>query len=303
MRPDLNLLLVLDALLSEGSVTGAARRLNLAQPTVSNALARLREQLKDPLLRRAGKRMVPTQRALQLMVPLKDALSKIDLAVKGESAFDPRTVVRIIRIAATDYVSAVLLPVLMAHLAKHAPTLRLVVMDFNPSDPFDDLESGQVDMLLGAFSKASSSIHRLDLFTDDWVCATRKGHPTIHKRMSLKQFRDCVQVSVRPQHGSTGHTIDELLEQTGSQRNVTLSLPHLFSGIRVLLASDFVLTLAARVGAMVRREIPIQILDHPLRLKPFVVSLIWHDRTHLDPAHAWLRKTMAELAATERHVK
>lgn len=297
MRLDLNLLVVLDALLSEGSVTGASRRLNLAQPTVSNALARLREQLQDPLLERAGKRMVPTQRARQLMVPLKDALAKIDLAVKGESEFDPRTAVRIIRMAATDYVSAVLLPALMLHLAKHAPTLRLVVTDFNPSDPLDDLESGQVDVLLGAFSQTSPSIHRVDLFTDDWVCVTRKGHPTIRKRVSLKQFRECVQVSVRPQHGSAGYTIDEMLGQMAAQRNVTLSLPHLFSGIRVLLASDFVLTLAARVAAMVRSGLPLQVLEHPLRLKPFVVSLLWHDRTHLDPAHAWLRKTMAELAA------
>src|SRR5688500_12027008 len=105
MRLDLNLLVVLDALLSEGSVTRAARRLNLAQPTISNALGRLRQFFQDPLLERAGREMHPTNRGRQLMAPVREALAIIDRAVVKNETFSPATAVRTIRIAATDYVS------------------------------------------------------------------------------------------------------------------------------------------------------------------------------------------------------
>lgn len=297
MRFDLNLLIVLDALLSEGSVTAAARKLHLAQPTVSNALARLRMHFDDKLLERSGSGMKATPRARQLRAPLRDALAKIELMVRTEAEFDPRTATNLIRIAATDYVCAVLLPKLVPHLTENAPYMRLAIVDFTTADPIHELRSGQIDLLVGAFSKTSTDIHRYDLFTDEWVCVTRKNHPWIRKRITLKQFRDCTQITVRPHHGSVGGSIDDILAQMASQRNLTLSLPHLFSGLHVALASDVLLTLAARVAGMLGRAFPLQVLKHPLQLKPFVVSQLWHERTHLDPAHAWIRKALATIAA------
>ena len=294
MRPDLNLLVVLDVILSEGSVTQAARRLNLAQPTVSNALARLREQFGDPLLERSGRTMKLTPKARDLVQPVKEALAKVNAVLKGDERFEPRTASGLIRVVASDYIDAVLLPKLTAHLAAHAPSLRVVVSDFTSADPMVDLKTGHVDLVVGAFNKTSPDIHRYDLFTDDWVCVARKGHPTIRGRITVKQFRECAQIAVRPQNGSVSGSIDDILMQTASRRNLTLSLPHLFSALKVVLASDVLLTLASRTAAMLGKEVPVQVMNHPLQLKPFVVSQLWHDRTHHDPAHAWFRKVMAE---------
>lgn len=298
MRLDLNLLLVLEALLSEGSVTRAARRLNLAQPTVSNALAKLREHFKDPLLERSGRSMKLTGTGRALLDPLRDALARVDRVVQGESAFDPRTANRLIRIATSDYVSAVVMPGVMAYLALHAPQFRLAIVGFGNPDPIQDLRMGSTDLLIGAFRKTSAEIHHLDLFTDGWACVVRKEHRTLRGRMTLKHFGECTHITVQPQHGSVGGSIDDILTQMSSRRSVALSLPHLYSAIQVVLASDVVLTLAARTATALGRVFPLQVMPHPLHLKPFVVSQLWHERSHADPAHAWFRKVLADTTSS-----
>ncbi|HYC46953.1 MAG TPA: LysR family transcriptional regulator [Burkholderiales bacterium] len=298
-RLDLNLLTVLEVILSEGSVTQAARRLNLAQPTVSNALARLREHFRDQLLERSGRTMTLTPKARELVHPLREALAKLQAVLEGEPRFEPQTATGVIRVVASDYIDAVLLPKLTAHLATHAPKLRLVVSDFTSADPMLDLKSGHVDLVIGAFNKTSPDIHRYDLFTDDWVCVARKGHPGIKGRITVKQFRECAQIAVRPQNGSVSGSIDDILMQTASRRNLRLSVPHLFSALKVVLEADVLLTLAARTAAMLGPELPVQVMKHPLQLKPFVISQLWHERTHQHPAHAWFRKVLAESCAGE----
>lgn len=298
MKLDLNLLTVLEVVLSEGSVTQAARRLNLAQPTVSNALSRLRTHFGDPLLERSGRTMRPTTKAKELLGPLREALTKMDAVLQGESRFEPQTATGLIRIGTSDYIGAVLLPRLTNNLSRLAPRLRVSVGTFMSADPVNELRAGTMDLLIGAFAKTSPDVHRYDLFTDEWVCVARKDHPTIRTRVTLKQFRECTQITVHPQHGSVGGSIDDILLQMSSQRNVSLSLPHLFSAVHVVLASDVLLTLAARAAAMLEKRFPIQVMKHPLQLKPIVISQLWHERTHHDPAQAWFRKSMAEVAST-----
>ena len=296
LRLDLNLLVVLDALLSEGSVTRAAQRLNLAQPTVSNALSRLREFFQDPLLERSGREMRPTNRGKQLMAPVREALTIIDRAVVKDEAFSPTTAVRTIRVAATDYVSAVILPPLLVYLRRVAPAIRVVISDVEAGNPLKPLEAAEIDLLIGAVGKTSPYIHRQDLFTDSWECVTRKGHPVLRGRITARQFREATHVEVRPQHGGTGGTIDELLAQSGAQRDVALSLPHLFAAPYVLLRSDLVLTVASRIAARLCKEFQLQALTHPLALKPFVVSQLWHQRTHSESCFSWFRKALAHVA-------
>jgi DNA-binding transcriptional LysR family regulator len=298
MRLDLNLLIVLEVLLSEGSVTRAARRLNLAQPTVSNALSRLRAHFQDPLLERAGNSMKPTPRGQRLLQPVREALARVDVVVQGsEQAFQPATANRVVRVSASDYASAVFLPNLMGGLAKHAPQVRVAISTFTSSDPIQELIAGKTDLLIGAFAKTSPDVHRYDLFVDELVCVARKGHPSIRGKLSLKQFGACSHITVQPQQSSVGGSVDDLLAHMASRRSVGLSLPHLFPAIQVVLASDLVLTIASRVAALFEAVYPVQIMKHPLQLKPFVISQLWHERTHLDPALAWFRTTLAESAA------
>ncbi|MCW5576490.1 MAG: LysR family transcriptional regulator [Burkholderiales bacterium] len=295
MRLDLNLLVVLEVLLSEGSVTRAARRLNLAQPTVSNALSRLREHFKDPLLERSGNSMKPTACGQRLLQPVREALAKVDIVVQGrDQAFNPATAGRLVRVAASDYASAAFLPSLMDSLARQAPLMRVAISTFTSSDPIQELIAGKTDLLIGAFAKTSPDVHRYDLFVDELVCVVRKGHPSIRGKLSLKQFDTCSYITVQPQQSSVGGSVDDLLVHMARQRNVGLSLPHLFSAIQVVLASDLVLTIASRAAELFAAAYPIQIIKHPLQLKPFVVSQLWHERTHLDPALAWFRTVLAE---------
>lgn len=296
-RGDLNLLAILDTLLSEGSVTRAARRLNLTQPAVSNALGRLRALFDDPLLERSGKEMQPTRRARQLMTPLREALSKIESTLLSHDAFDPRTAKHTVRIATTDYVSAVVLPELLVYLRENSPGTQVVVSEINTRDPLAMLDSADVDLLWGSLGKTSPYVHRQDLFADKWVCVVRNKHPIVHGRMSAKQFRELPHLEVRPQHGSTGGTIDEILVQIGARRDVALSMPHLLAAPYVLLRSNLILTVASRIAAKLCADFPLQALRHPLKLKPFVVSQLWHQRTHTDAAQAWFRKVVAEVTA------
>src|SRR5690606_5881773 len=118
----------------------------------------------------------------------REAIAQLQTVVKSSPDFDPRTATTLVRVAASDYVCAVLLPKLWPRLSRQAPYLRLAVADFSTSDPIQDLRSGQIDLLIGAFSKTGTDIHRYDLFTDEWVCVARKGHPQIRERLSVKQF-------------------------------------------------------------------------------------------------------------------
>lgn len=305
MRLDLNLLIVLDSLLSEGSVTRAAQRLHLAQPTVSNALARLREVFKDPLLIRVGREMKPTQKARELIAPLREALGQLDKAVGNTADFNPATTVRTIRIATTDYVAAVLVPELLAYLGAHAPNMQVVITDLNATDPLGGLHSGDIDLLLGGLSTTNPYIHRCDLLTDKYVCVVRKGHPSIRGKISVKQFLETPHLVVHQQNGASGGTLDELINQMAVKRNVaiTLTSPHYFSATYALLCSDVVLTVASRIGNRIGHDFPLQVLKLPIPLKPFLVSQLWHKRMHDDPAHAWFRKALVHIASSLEHEK
>src|SRR5437764_13596203 len=147
---DLNLLVVLDALFTERSVTRAARRVGLTQPALSNALARLRIQLDDPLFVRSGRGIIPTARALEMQPVIADALKRIEGALQ-EGKFDPRTSRRVFRVIASDYIEAVLLPSILARLEAEAPYVDLEIRPppTTTSAPRDMLERGEVDIALG----------------------------------------------------------------------------------------------------------------------------------------------------------
>lgn len=299
-RLDLNLLIVLEALWSEGSVTRAAERLHVAQPTVSNALKRLRVYFGDPLLVRSGGGMRPTPRAKELIGPFRTALSHIERTVEGESAFVPTSSERVFRLATTDYVSLVLLPQLLDLLRQSAPSIRIAVTELNVAAPLEDLKSGDIDLVLGSLEPGRQDIHHSELFTDEYICLVRQSHPVIKRRVSLQQFANASHIAIRRQHGGTGGLLDDILGQQGLQRRIAIYLPHFASAPFVLLSSDLVLTTGARIGKLLQQNFPLQLLRHPVRLRPFVVYQMWHQRSDKEPGHQWLRQTVSAIAANPR---
>lgn len=173
---DLNLLVYLDVLLREGSVTKAANQLSITQPAMSNGLKRLRDLFKDPLLVRTSDGMTPTKRALELQPTIRDVLSKLESSIQPETEFNPETSTRTFRIMASDYAESTLLLELIEELSYKAPNITLDLI--TPSDvTFHDVEQGKVDMAINRFDELPLSFHQKVIWYDQFACVLNKNNP------------------------------------------------------------------------------------------------------------------------------
>lgn len=291
---DLNLLLSFDALLDEGSVTRAAKRVGVSQPAMSNALGRLRKSIGDELLVRTKTGMVPTPRALELAGPVREALATLERALEDRGSFDAARAERKFVVATNDYAEMVLLPAMAQHLAVHAPGVDLSVRALGDL-PSSALESGEVDLALGVFQDIPGSLRQQGLFRDRFVCVARKDHPQVQGKLSLEQYADLTHVLISPRGRGPG-VVDHVLAQHQLQRRVAVSVPH-FSVAPLLVAqTDHVLTLASRVACAFGAALGLQLLEPPLTLPHFTIRQVWHQRFQQDAAHAWLRRCLAEIA-------
>lgn len=292
---DLNLLRVLDALLLERHVTRAARRVGLSQSAMSNALARLRDFTADPLFVRSAGQMTPTEHALALAGPVREALSTLEDAFLGGARFDARQTVRRFRIASADYSDFVLFPELMTRLGRVAPRVAIDGVPIPGRLPDDALRTGTLDAAIGSFSQIPSDCRMTELFEEDFVCIARNAHPRIHSRIGLKTFSELGHVLVTPL-GTPGGLVDDLLAARGLERHVAFSTPHFLVPPRIVATTDLVCTLAGRVGRHFAETYPIRALRPPLPVPGFPMRLVWHRRSDESVAHQWLRKEICDVA-------
>jgi len=291
---DLNLLLTLDVLLSEHNVTRAAQRLHLSQPSVSVHLAKLRDIFGDPLLLPGPRGMQPTARAEELREPLRMALQALEQALGPAGSFDPASASNTWRIAAADYgESAILLPAL-ARLRAEAPGARLAVVPAVLSRLARQAEHGEIDLALQTSADAPPSLRRRALFTERYVLVGRKGHPKLKRRPTLEQFCALEHAIVSPGGGSFTGVTDEALAAAGASRRVVLSVPHFLFLRSALAATDLVAMLPSR---LLRDAPELQQLEAPVAVQGYEMAMLWHERVHRDPAHKWLRDTIAAAVA------
>lgn len=289
-RLDLNLLVTLDALLAEHNVTRAAQRLNFSQPSVSVHLAKLREIFGDPLLLPGPRGMRPTARAEALREPLRLALEAVERAVSPQGPFDPARAQQTWRVASADYgESAVLLPAL-AGLRALAPACRLAVLQMQPSRVAKQAEQGEIDLALHTTQGAPEGLRRRALFTERYVLVGRAGHPRLKRRPSLAQFCALEHVIVSPDGGGFHGVTDEALASLGLSRRVVLSVPHFLFVKSVVASTDLVALLPER---LVRDAPALRVVEPPLELPGYEMSMLWHERSHRDPAQRWLRDRIA----------
>lgn len=289
-RLDLNLLVTLDMLLTEHNVTRAAERLNFSQPSVSVHLAKLRDILGDPLLLPGPRGMQPTARALALREPLRDALDALERAIAPESPFDPANARDTWRVAASDYgESTIALPALRG-LREAAPHTRLAVVELVPSRIARQAAQREIDLAFHITSGAPESLRRRALFTERYVLAGRAGHPRLQRRPSIKQFCALEHVIVSPDGGGFNGVTDEALARAGLTRRVVLSVPHFLFVISVLERSDLVAMLPSR---LVRENAALRAVEAPVEVPGYEMCMLWHERSHRDPAHRWLREQIA----------
>lgn len=290
-RLDLNLLVTLDVLLAEHNVTRAAERLNFSQPSVSVHLAKLREIFDDPLLLPGPRGMRPTARAEELREPLRQALEALERAVAPASPFDPAQARDTWRVAATDYgESAILLPAL-AGLRAAAPGTRIAVVEMVPSRIAKQAELGDIDLAFHTAEGSPLNLRRRTLFAERYVLAGRAGHPRLKRRPTLKQFCTLDQVIVSPDGGGFSGVTDDALAQHGLARRVVLSVPHFLFLRSVLESTDLVAMLPER---LVGNSGTLQVVDAPLEVPGYEMAMLWHERSHRDPAHQWLREQIVK---------
>jgi DNA-binding transcriptional LysR family regulator len=285
---DFNLLKAFDALLVERSVTRAAQRLSLTQPAVSGMLGRLRVALDDPLFVRASHGIVPTPRALALAQPLRRMMGEVECMLMRPQ-FDPASSTARFSITASDYAQLAVLVPWLAVLRREAPGIRIAIGSVDDGRLMAGFEQGQVDLALISPEGALPDLHAMRLYEETYALAMREDHPAAGGEITLDDFcaLDHGLVSLRgePFVG----VVDSALAAIGRERRVSLSASCFLVLVQVLARSDLVATVPARlldgVSGLVRRPLPVAVPG-------FTKLAVWHERSHRDPAHQWLRASL-----------
>jgi DNA-binding transcriptional LysR family regulator len=304
-QPDLNLLIALDALLSEGSVSRAAARCGLSTPAMSHALARLRTQLGDPLLVRAGQRMVPTARASSLRDRAASVVREARDMMSPSAPPDLRHLARTFQITASDHAVTMIGSALDREL-RAAPAVNLHITS-GRRDEVTQLRDGAIDLAIGVYdyspySDLPADLRMQQLYEDQFACVVRADHPTATGRaLSLEQYAALEHVQIAPR-GNVGGYVDELLAVHGLTRRIVRAVPYFLAGLVLVADSDYVLTISHAFAKRMAAPLNLRILAPPkaLGLEPYSTVQLWHPRNDRDPAHRWLRERVVAASAAAR---
>jgi DNA-binding transcriptional LysR family regulator len=296
---DLNLLVVLDALLTEKSVTRAAERLFVTQPAVSGSLARLRDIFEDPLLVRVGREMELTVRARALAGPVREALLMVKAALGSEESFDPAETKCEFRIAMTDYCSMTILPRIVRELSARAPGIELAVEGL-VNKSFDRLETGEIDFLLTVVertllmhSRHPDMLRGADAFEDCYTCVVAADHP-FDGALTPEDFRAYPNATVS--FGENTFTTDRAAyEHGGLDQSPALIAPSFSSLLFQLQGTTLIGTVPNRLAEMFAPMLGVRLLEPPIRLPTLTERLNWHVRSDADPGHRWMRNLILDV--------
>lgn len=300
-RFDLNLLVALNALLDEKSVTRAAERVHVSQPAMSGALQRLRENFNDQLLVRVGRHMELTPRARELVQPVREILLEIESNLNADRIFEPATAHREFDIAMTDFVAAVLLPKVMRRLTIEAPGVTLNVEPLT-KDALPRLETGSLDLAVRAMvqpfrMQQSQELISEKLFSDDWVCVAAEDHPTLGDTISVDEYLELPHVALS--FGKDSSTMEEVALQHMSIEIDVRATARGFAILYFMLQGTSLIGLIPRrMAAHLSHYMPAKILEMPFDIGELTESLFWHERNDSDPAHIWLRNLLLSAAKT-----
>ena len=293
-RIDFNLLVTLDALLAERSVSRAAQRLNLSQPALSAQLARLREMLGDPLFVPSHRGMTPTPLALGLQAPLAAALAQLRDVVTSARAFDPARDEFTLHVACSDYVQAALLLDFTLALRRDAPGLRIALRPADSTRLEAQMEKGDVDLAVLTPEGIAESLRSRSLFEERYVFIARRGHPALRRPLDTQRFCELEHVMVSPRGGSFTTPVDEVLDAQGLRRRVVVSASTFHSVLDLVERSDLVALVPARL--VEGRPNRLRVLAPPLPVPGFAIHMAWHNRNHGDAAQRWVREQLVAFA-------
>jgi DNA-binding transcriptional LysR family regulator len=295
---DLNLLVVLEALLEEMHVTRAGERVGMSQPAVSNALVRLRGLFGDPLMVRVGRRMQLTERAHQLKEPLLETLDALRRTLDSPAAFDASAARFPIRLFASDYLTVVLAPLLRERLQTEAPGADLVICWGDRHRVLDMLRSGSVDFAVGHFAlDASADFRRAEVFHEEPVVLGRRGHPAFAGPLTLDAFCAAPHLSVSYEGNAFGY-VDQALARAGVNARSDIIVPHFGIAPFLLLDSDLLMVAGSRLGAAFAGSLPIEMRAPPFPIEPLRIEAMWHNGIERNPALCWARDLLLDVVGS-----
>lgn len=290
--PDLNLLFTLDALLSEGSVAGAARRLGLSPSAMSRALQRLRDSTGDPLLVRAGRGLVATPRAEALRAQVSPLLQQVLQVLSPEVVPDLLQVQRRFTLLCSDGFVENFGPQLLARIADAAPGIQLSFIGKTRRDN-SLLRDGSADLETGVVGKITAQeLHARALFHDHFVGVVRAGHPLLDGDISMARYAACDHVA-DSRHGFGQDPVDVALAAHGLSRRIVTSVAGFAPALALARHGELVATVPERHTRNLRSGLETFVL--PVAVADIMLSMLWHPRLDADPLHRWLRNTLREV--------
>lgn len=295
---DLNLLVALDALLTERNVTRAGARLNLSQSAMSGALARLRHYFRDELLVPVGRQMVLTPVAEGLVEPVRDILLRIRGTLGSKPRFDPSTAARHISMAVSDYVAEILVADVLRKARTDAPNISFELRPVGRRAT-EDLESGELDFLISPEGYVSAAQPTEVLFEDTYTCVAWSGNTSIGTSLTLEEYLGLGHVVVNVAGNEPPSNYDEqFLRQSNFKRRVDVSVPTFSLAPRLVVGTDRVTTITTRLAVKYADILPLRLIPLPIAMPPMVEMLQWHRVHEFDPAHHWFRRILKEVVQT-----
>jgi DNA-binding transcriptional LysR family regulator len=292
-RIDLNLLVVLDAIYTEGGITRAAEKLHLTQPAISHSLGRLRELFKDELFAREGRAMVPTPLARNLIEPVRRALRGLEVTLNELERFDPATTQKRFTIAVRDVFESTLLPSLLKRVSRAAPSVDVAAVQIERREFESELAAGTLDAALDVLLPLSTQVRHRRISLDRQVVVARKNHPAVKRGLTLATYLKQHHVLVSSRR--RGPALEDVeLSRQGLSRRIRLRCQHYFAACRVVSQTDLVLTMPGNYAKIANRQFGNQILPLPLSMPPLDAYLYWHANVENEPANKWLREQIID---------
>lgn len=302
---DLNLMVALNVLLREKSVTRSAEFLGITQPAMSNALKRLRQLFDDPLLVRTSEGMKPTERAQELAPHVRDLLIQVEQVVQPVSDFKPDKSQHFYRIAVSDYAEITILPDVLARVREQAPGVAIDILSPNDVTPHD-IEQGFVDFVINRFDELPQSFYQTLLWRDDFTCVMSAENPIV-KNFNFDTYMNArhiwvsktglgVGVGVNPEDVQRLGWVDAALNCIGEKRKVTTFSRHYQAAVQMVEQTDLIVTLPSKAAKAQRDNPRLKFLPPPFLIPPLELTMAWSPLLHFNPAHQWLRRLVADTA-------
>lgn len=289
---DLNLLLLFQHLLEDRNISAVARRMDLSQPAVSNALRRLRVAFGDELFVRTGQGMLPTPRAQRLAGPVSEALAMLSQAIQERDSFEAAHSQRRFRVAMTDVGEIHFMPRLMEVCATVAPGVRIDSVRVLGTDLAREMEAGRVDIAIGAFDEMGAGSLQRMLFRQGYATLFRQGHPTAQAGMGIKAFRAerHLIVSRAAPYGQ----VNQSMERAGVMLAEHFSVPHFAAVPYIVSATDLLATVPEKLAASAAPRFDLQVMVPPLRVPALQTNMYWQRRFDRDGGNQWLRAVIVD---------